>query len=121
MIADGNCFYRAISSAVYKDAEMHHLLRRMTMEHMLEDLNEYEPFFDSAVSLRRKIISNKRTRVWNSDLADIVPLAVARLLACRIHIYSVAEDEEVTHYTFGESGNTIRLLHHDNHYELLLK
>ncbi len=100
---------------------MHHLLRRITMEHMLEDLNEYEPFFESPAVLRRKLISNKRICVWNTDLADIVPMAVARLLACCIHIYSVTADDEVVHYSFGESGTTIRLLHHNNHYDLLLK
>lgn len=121
MVADGNCFYRAISAAYYKDVDMHHMLRRVTMEHMLEDAELYEEFFESKQAFVRRVTANKRLGVWNSDLADLVPVAVAQLLGCCIEVYSVVDDE-VVRYRFGEQlGSPIRLLHQDNHYDLLLK
>ncbi len=121
MIGDGNCFYRAVCAAYYKDVDMHHLLRRITIEHMLVDADIYEHLFESRTTLLRKLAANKRLGVWNSDLADLVPIAVAKLLGCCIEIYSV-EEEEVIRYRFGEElGSPIRLLHKDNHYDLLLK
>ena len=116
-MADGNGFYRAISTAYYKDVEMHHLLRRTTMEHMMED--DYSDYFTSRKSFQGILNANKRLGVWNSDLADVVPLAVAKMLGCCIEVYSVY-DGEVRKYSFGE-GTKIRLLHSNNHYDLLLK
>ena len=117
---DGNCFYRAVAKSYYKDVDMHHLLRRITMEHMMEDAEEYEGLFESKKSLVAKLNANKRLGVWNSDLADLVPLAVANLLNCRLEIYAVAENEKVQTYVFGE-GEKIRLLLRNNHYDLLIK
>jgi hypothetical protein len=120
MVADGNCFYRAVSVAYYKDVNMHHLLRRLTMEHMLETVDTYSPYFESPKSMLGKLNANKRLGVWNSDLADLVPHAVAQLLNCRIEVYAVSDEDEVIRYSFGE-GEKIRLLRNDNHYDLLFK
>jgi hypothetical protein len=121
MMGDGNCFYRAVCAAYYKDVDMHHLLRRITIEHMMDDADVYEHFFESRAAMLRRMTANKRPGVWNSDLADLVPVAVAKLLGCCIEVYSVVEDE-VIRYRFGEDlGSPIRLLHKDNHYDLLLK
>ncbi len=118
--ADGNCFYRAVAKGYYKDVTMHHLLRRTTIEHMMEDSAEYEPLFESKKTLVAKLNANKRLGVWNSDLADLVPLAVANLLQCQIDVYSVDDTEEVMKYSFGK-GEKIRLLLRNNHYDLLVK
>ncbi len=120
MAADGNCFYRAVSTGYYKDVDMHHMLRRTTMEHMMESENTYAPYFESVKSMMGKLIANKRLGVWNSDLADLVPHAVAQLLNCCVEIYDVDENDEVVRYTFGE-GEKIRLLRKNNHYDLLAK
>jgi hypothetical protein len=120
MVGDGNCFYRAVATGYHKDVDMHHLLRRITMEHMLEAVDVYAPYFESMRHLVGKLNANKRLGVWNSDLADLVPHAVAQLLTCAIEIYNVSENDEVIRYSFGE-GTKIRLLRKDNHYDLLLK
>lgn len=120
MLADGNCFYRAVSTGYYKDVDMHHLLRRITIEHMLENVDTYAPYFESLQKIVGKLNANKRLGVWNSDLGDLVPHAVAQLLNCCIEVYAVTEDGQVIRYTFGE-GEKIRLLCKDNHYDLLLK
>ncbi len=118
--ADGNCFYRAVAKGYYKDDDMHHMLRRTTIEHMVDASEYYGQLFESKKSLIGKLNANKRLGVWNSDLADLVPLAVSQLLNCRLEIYAVSEDEKVQKYTFGE-GEKIRLLLRDNHYSLLVK
>jgi hypothetical protein len=120
IVDDGNCFYRAVSTGYYKDVDMHHLLRRTTIEHMLESMDTYSPYFESPKSMLGMLNANKRLGVWNSDLADLVPHAVAQLLNCRIEVYAVTEDDQVIRYSFGE-GEKIRLLRKDSHYELLLK
>ncbi len=120
MLGDGNCFYRAVSTGYYKDVDMHHLLRRTTMEHMMESVETYAPYFESVKSLNGKLNANKRLGVWNSDLADLVPHAVSQLLNCCVEIYDVDENEQIVRYTFGE-GQKIRLLRKENHYDLLLK
>ncbi len=118
--ADGNCFYRAVAKGYYKDIDMHHMLRRTTIEHMMEDVAEYAPYFESQKSLLGKLNANKRLGVWNTDLADLIPQAVAALLHCQINVYAVADNEEVVRYSFGE-GQKIHLLLRNNHYELLVK
>ncbi len=120
MVADGNCFYRAVATGYHKDVDMHHLLRRTTMEHMMESADTYMPYFESEKTMMGKLNANKRLGVWNSDLADLVPHAVASMLSCCIEVYAVDDNDEVTKYVFGE-GEKIRLLRKDNHYDLLLK
>ncbi len=118
--ADGNCFYRAVAKGYYKDVDMHHMLRRTTIEHMMETAAEYVPYFESQKSLMDKLNANKRLGVWNTDLADMVPQVVAALIGCCIHIYAVTENDTIMKYTFGE-GPVIHLLLHNNHYNLLVK
>ncbi len=120
MVADGNCFYRAVCTAYHKDVDLHYLLRRTTMEHMLESVDTYGHYFPSMRVMVGKLNANKRLGVWNSDLADLVPHAVATMLGCCIEVYAVTETEEVIKYSFGE-GPKIRLLRKDNHYDVLLK
>ncbi len=100
---------------------MHPTLRLFAMEHMLDNAEIYQPFFESFMAMKRRLTANKRLGVWNSDLADLVPVAVASLLQCRLDIYAVSEDDEVVRYSFGESGDRIHLLYKDNHYDLLVK
>lgn len=121
MIGDGNCFYRAVAAAYYKDVTMHPTLRFFTMDHMLDSADVYQHFFESFMSMKRRLTANKRLGVWNTDLADLVPFAISRLLQCRLEIYAVTDDEEVLKHSFGESGDTIRLLYKNNHYDLLVK
>jgi hypothetical protein len=122
MVADGNCFYRAVAAAYYKDVDMHHMLRRTVIEHMIEDAEEYKAWHNGAKNFTGILNANKRLGVWNSDLADIVPLAVTKLLGVRLEIYSVDENDAVTKYVFGEEGEKIRLLYQNsNHYDVLRK
>lgn len=119
---DGNCFYRAVAQAHYKDESFHLLLRRTLMEHMWVDKADYEPYFESLKRFSAVLTANKRAGVWNSDMADLVPMAITKLLSVKVEVYSL-EDNEVAKYVFGEEfgGKAIRLLHKDNHYDLLVK
>ncbi len=118
---DGNCFYRAIATAYYKDPDMHFPLRRSLMDHMLAEADEYSLYFEDTSRFTRVLRANKRKGVWNSDLCDLVPMAVSKLLNIRVEVYSVI-DNEIIRYVFGEKNpNTLRLLHQDNHYDLLVK
>ena len=118
---DGNCFYRAVATGYYRDSEMHFILRRAIMDHIQSSIEDYAIFFDSVAKFTRVVTANKRKGVWNSDLCDIVPLAVSQLLNIRVEVFSVV-DNEVIRYVFGEDKpSTLRLLHQDNHYDLLKK
>jgi hypothetical protein len=124
MVPDGNCFYRAVAAAVHGSPKTHKDLRSRLMDHMLEMEATYSPFFESQARFRRVLAANKRLGVWNSDLADIVPCAVANLLGVVLEVYSVTDDDSVVRYSFNEEqtgGQKIRLLHEHNHYDLLLK
>lgn len=120
MMMDGNCFYRAVCAEYHKDVDLHHLLRRTVIEYMLESSDVYGKYFPSMRIMLGRLNANKRIGVWNSDLADLVPHAVAQMLGCCIEVYAVTEDEQVIRYSFGE-GTKIRLLRQNNHYDLLAK
>jgi hypothetical protein len=123
MVPDGNCFYRAISTAFYKDVQAHKTLRAKVMDYMLETETMYSALFESPKRFRAVLAANKRLGVWNSDLADMVPFATANLLKIRLDVFSVLEDGEIAHYIFNDGceGPTIRLLHEENHYDVLLR
>jgi hypothetical protein len=124
MVPDGNCFYRAVAAAVYGTPKTHKDLRGRIMNHMLEMEAMYSAFFESPKRFRGVLSANKRLGVWNSDLADLVPSAVANMLGVSLEVYSVADDESVVRYIFNEEhvgDSKIRLLHQDNHYDLLLR
>lgn len=124
MVPDGNCFYRAVTTALYGSPVNHKDLRSRLMNHMLEMEHVYGALFESPKRFRGVLAANKRLGVWNSDLADLMPSAVASLLGVSLEVYSVAEDESVVRYIFNEetvSGSKIRLLHENNHYDLLVK
>lgn len=123
MVADGNCFYRAISTAYYNNVQAHKTLRAKVMDYMLETEAMYSALFESPRKYRAVLAANKRLGVWNSDLADVVPFAAAHLLNIRLDVFSVLEDGEIAHYIFNEEcgGPTIRLLHEKNHYDVLLR
>jgi len=120
MEADGNCFYRAVCIAYHKDEDLHHLLRRTTMEHMLESIDTYARYFSSMQVMIGKLNANKRVGVWTTDMVNLVPHAVATMLNCCIEVYTVTETDEVVKYTFGE-GQKIRLLRKNNQYDVLTK
>jgi len=93
---------------------------------MLAEADEYSLYFEDTSRFTRVLRANKRKGVWNSDLCDLVPMAVSKLLNIRVEVYSVIiskdETNEVIRYVFGEKNpNTLRLLHQDNHYDLLKK
>ena len=123
MPADGNCFYRAVAAAYHGDQDMHHMLRRALMDYILEEKSQFQALFESPRSFTGTVVANRRAGVWNSDLADLVPAAIATYLGARVEVYSVQKDESVKRYVFGSEGGgeRIRILHHDNHYDLLTR
>lgn len=123
MVADGNCFYRAVAAAFYNNTRAHESLRHRIMDYMLEMEDIYTALFESPRRFRAVLAANKRLGVWNSDLADIAPFAAANLLQVRLEVFSVCEGGEVARYIFNESqtGLKVRLLHEDNHYDVLLR
>ena len=122
MQQDGNCFYRAVATAYHEDEALHHQLRRSLMDYIMAEKKRYEPLFFGQRSMSGMIMANRRAGVWNTDLADIVPAAIAAFLNVRVEVYSVCDDDSVVRYVFGESGgHKIRLLHRWNHYDVLMR
>ena len=142
---DGNCFYRALSVAIYKDSSKHALLRKSLCTYISEHRDIYLPLFESPKYFQRCLAANKRLNVWNSAFADILPHAVANYLQITLEVYAAEDEESTVHkYVFtGDQGTPrsawdlgiagceqlargfatekVRLLYtNGNHYDLLL-
>ena len=122
---DGNCFYRALSLAYYKDEGLHHTLRLMTMNRLREDTDMYEAYFANC-NFKRCIIANRREGVWNTGIADIIPAVVTDLLNICLVIHNYDTDTQTMQIHEYGNGNGDRerinmLRTNDNHYDLLEK
>lgn len=125
MTGDGNCFYRAIALAYYNDECMHAALRYVTMNHIQTHLDEYKRYFDEDINLLRYIHANKRSGVWNKDIAELVPYIVSTCLNVCILIHNQDAYGHIDTSTFGyahaANGNVIHILRTNNsHHNLII-
>lgn len=119
--ADGNCFYRAIARAVHKDEDFHLQIRRSAMDALIES-KDYVHLFDNPDAFKRCVAANKRPGVWNTEIADLAPTLIPKLLNVYLTIYDIHDDGMPYCYHYGDSSHTaIALLRTgDCHYDLLV-
>ena len=121
---DGNCFYRALALAVYDDESFHTSIRQTTVNSIQSDAETYLPWFSkNEKRFLAALHANKRTGVWNTEIADIVPQVVPDVLDINLGIVDYDDDTKmITIHKFGECAGrkTVWLLRMEgNHYDLL--
>jgi hypothetical protein len=118
---DGNCFYKAVAEAYYKDQEFHKTLRHMTMNRLVDEREKYAVYLsDNITNMMRTIAANRRLGVWNTEISDLAVTIVPELLKVTLKIHDVNADTKINTITIGESETIIHLLRtNGNHYDLL--
>ena len=121
--ADGNCFYRAISLALYGTEDRHRTLRAGTMASLMRKRDSYGILFETPERFIRCVHANKRDGVWNTEISDLAPDAVTDVLGVHIIIYNknIFTDtiDPPVEFNTGAS-TTVRLMRVANcHYNLL--
>ena len=119
---DGNCFYRSAAIALFKDESKHKLLRDIMMDHMLTKTEQYAEYFTSGIQYRRKVAANRRDGVWNTEIADIVPVQLAVKFDITLVIHDCNETtKKVTKRKYGHGATRVHLMRtNDGHYSLLV-
>ena len=119
---DGNCFYRAAAIALFKDESKHKVLRDIMMDHMLTKTEQYAEYFTSDIQYRRKVSANRRNGVWNTEIADIVPVELALKFDITLVIHDCNETtKKVTTRKYGRGATKVYLMRTDDgHYSLLV-
>ena len=118
---DGNCFYTATGFFCGLNA---YEMRELVMKYFIHRKAEYSIFFESENDFIKAVRQNSSPRVWNSELCDIAPHAVAQLLKRHIIIHNYIGTEVKEIYTPVENSVTIaspiHLFRSNDHYEILL-
>lgn len=119
---DGNCFYRAAAIALFKNESKHKVLRDIMMDHMLTKTDTYAEYFASDIQYRRKVSANRRSGVWNTEIADIVPVELAIKFDITLVIHDCNEiTKKVTTRKYGRGATRVHLMRtNDGHYSLLV-
>lgn len=89
MVGDGACLFRAVSQAVYGDAEVHNLVRSQCMDYMLRERDHFAPYvvesFDEYVRRKRDV----------ACFGDHLEIQAMSEMYCRpVHVYSVERSAE---------------------------
>lgn len=120
---DGNCFYTAISFFCGLNAVT---MRHRILKYLVLKRAEYSIFFESEAAFIKAIKENSVARIWNTDLADILPHAAAQLLQrdIIIHNYDGKSIKQIrVPYSSTEICGSIpiHLFRGNCHYEILLE
>ena len=120
---DGNCFYTAISFFCGLNAVT---MRHRILKYLVLKRAEYSIFFESEAAFIKAIKENSVARIWNTDLADILPHAAAQLLQrdIIIHNYDGKSIKQIrVPYSSTEICGSIpiHLFRGNSHYEILLE
>jgi hypothetical protein len=121
--SDGNCFYTAIGFFCGLNAAA---MRHRTLKYLVLKRAEYSIFFESEAAFMKAIKENSMARIWNTDLADILPHAAAQLLQRDIIIHNYdgksIKQIRVPYNSIDMIGSMpIHLFRSNYHYEILLE
>jgi hypothetical protein len=118
---DGNCFYTATSFFCGLNAAE---MRELTMKYFIFKKAEYSVFFESEADFMKAVKINSSSRVWNSEICDIAPHAVAQILkrGIIIHNYDGKTFTEInTPVEEPAQYPPLHLLRSNHHYEILIE
>lgn len=119
--ADGNCFYTATGFFCGATAAE---MREITMKYFIFKKAEYSIFFESETDFMKAVKVNSAPKVWNSELCDIAPHAVAQILkrAIIIHNYDGKKITEInTPVEDLALYPPLHLFRSNHHYEILIE
>jgi hypothetical protein len=121
--SDGNCFYTATGFFCGLNAAT---MRHRTLKYLVLKRAEYSIFFESEAAFIKAIKENSMARIWNTDLADILPHAAAQLLQRDIIIHNYdgksIKQIRVPYNSIDMIGSIpIHLFRSNCHYEILLE
>ncbi len=121
--SDGNCFYTATGFFCGLNAAA---MRHRTLKYLVLKRAEYSIFFESEAAFIKAIKENSMARIWNTDLADILPHAAAGLLRRDIIIHNYdgksIKQIRVPYNSIDMIGSIpIHLFRSNCHYEILLE
>ena len=122
MPRDGNGLFRAVAKAYHQDEDMHLMLRKSLMEHIMEDKHVYAPLFFGPRSFDSALINGRQKGVWHPDLAPVVLTAIADFLCVTLEVYSYDGDsvQRVVYRPLeGAASSRVRLLLNRDHCDLL--
>lgn len=95
MDADGNSFFNSIQKSLNKDADEGTSLRNDICNHILENSEQYLPFFTGDAedphifdTFHAEVVSLKQDGQWNMSVADCLPFAVANFFQMHVRIFS---------------------------------
>lgn len=123
IIPDGNCLYRAVCKAVYGDQARHRELRELTVHHIADHLDEFNPIIEGDVG--EFLINAAQDGAW-AGYPEL--LAMSQMMNVNIHLTTGGSLESPTvstmvHYLGDEdvSKSAIWLSWLSNgHYDVLL-
>jgi hypothetical protein len=117
--SDGNCFYTATGFFYELNASV---MRHLIVKYFMFKKAEYSIFFESEAAFIKAVKENSITRIWNNDLADILPHAAAQLLQRDIIIHNF-DSRYIKQIRIPATTSTyppIHLFRSNCHYEILL-
>ncbi|CAF1271440.1 unnamed protein product [Rotaria magnacalcarata] len=77
MIQDGNCFFRAISHQLYRDQEDHVHIRFLTIQYLIQNINDFKCFIGRDDQIVQKYINRMTTTSTCADYIAITTTALA--------------------------------------------
>ncbi|KAM6978090.1 OTU domain-containing protein 1 [Aplochiton taeniatus] len=124
IIPDGNCLYRAVSKAIYGDQSKHKELRELTMHHIADHLDEFNPIVEGDVG--EFLISAAQDGAW-AGYPEL--LAMSQMLNVNIHLTTGGSLESPTvstmvHYLGEEDASKAMVWLSwlsNGHYDVLLE
>lgn len=84
IMPDGNCFFRSIARGVYNNEEMYDTIRKTLIKYISLNSDYYTHFIPDLNSLIKETCKD---RSWNTDLADIFPIAFTKMTGIPIVVY----------------------------------
>ena len=117
--SDGNCFYTATGFFCNINASK---MRELVMKYIIFKKAEYSILFETEREYMNAVKTNSCSRVWNSELCDIAPHAVAQILSrdIIIHNYDSKSITEIHIPAEKKLYPPLHLFRSNAHYEILI-
>lgn len=122
---DGNCLFRAIADQlqcreIFKfpeaSVEPHAILRRIAVEHINSNKDDFRPFITGDIEEIMKNLAKEGE--WNGHYGDYAIPALSRALGINVIVIRVHADN-ITVYRVNNARGTIYLYYSGSHYESL--
>ena len=120
MLADGNCFFRALADQIEGEQNQHLKYRSMVVNYMMDHRSHFEPFYseeDEQTSFEGYCEKMAEDGTW----ADHCELQAASMVTgTNIHVHRFKTESSKIYDFHGTNTHTIHLSYHNgNHYNSL--